>query len=533
MKFQRCLLIFLLLVFSTFSISHAQVQPPEILETEENQGFSVGGGIGAVSINGVLYNSVVLRPEFTAGKFGIGLDLPLYFNADGEIRTDEWNDASDILDKIYYIRYGYPEDNFYIRAGALSSVTLGYGLIVRDYTNTINYPTVRQIGGRFRVQSGPIGVEGFVADFEELGGPGLVGGRLTYEGFGPFVIGATVVSDVNPYLGLPDEDNDGYPDRLDDFPNDGDAYLDSDGDNIPDDIDLDRDGDGWADNPAADPRLDDVQNDLPYALDPDGATLKPEPFNVNQADAPAITEVGVDIGVPLPFLNSQYTQAFLYAQSALMLHEQNSTAAVDTNGWGIGAPGINFGTQFPFNVDMDITFEYRIFSKYFVGEFFDRTYDIQRVSYVSPNTGTQQDSLQVVTKAGRLLPQMTKRLTGYYGSLSFTFFDWLTLRSIYQDYNGRERNRSLYGDLRLNTRVIPKISTAYVYYRKSHIRGNDFFSVKDESTLWGYRIGYQIGGNVQLLLGYRESYLDKNGNGEIDGSNETIRTTSVETAFSF
>ncbi|HKJ66959.1 MAG TPA: hypothetical protein VKA68_03300 [bacterium] len=527
---ERLYIILGLIITFGAQLVFGQVQPPEIGGIPEEQGFSMSGGIGAVGISGQLYNSITLRPELSAGKFGIGLDLPLYFNANGELRTEEWNDPGDILDKIYYIRYGLPDDSLYVRAGALSSVTLGYGLIVRDYTNTIDYPSIRRVGGRFRIMKGPIGLEGFVANFKELNGPGLVGGRLTYSGLGPLVIGATVASDVNPYLGLPDEDNDGYPDRVDDFPRDKEAAVDSDGDGIPDGTDLDRDGDGWADNPDASTRLGVIEGALPFELDPDGAQVKSEPFNVKNADAPSITEVGLDIGMPIPFLTTEYTQLFLYAQSAMMLNEQSAVAAVDTNGWGIGAPGISFDTRFPFNVGMNIGFEYRVFSKYFVGEFFDRAYDIERVSY---RRIPESDSLQVITKAGKLLPNITGRLKGYYGSLSFNFFNWITLRSVYQDYKGRVRDRSFYADAQLNTQIIPKISSAYAYYRKSHIRGDNLFSVKDESTIWGYRIGYQVGENVQLLLGYRETYLDRNGNGAIDNGNETIRTTSVETAFNF
>lgn len=507
---------------------YTEEQPPE-----GKQGVSMSGGIGAVTLDGHLYNSITLRPEFSIGKFGIGLDLPLYFDANGNFRTDEWDQPNDILDKFYYVRYGLPNDNFYLRAGALSSVTLGYGLIVNNYTNTIDYPSIRRVGGRFHIKSGPFGAEGFVANIKEMSGPGLVGARLTYDGFGPFVVGATAVADVNPYLGLQDQDGDGYPDKVDDFPKDKNAAVDSDGDGIPDKLDLDRDGDGWADNPGVDSRLGDIQNQLHYSLDPNGAQTKPEPFNIKRADAPSVTEVGLDIGLPLPFLNTQYTKLFLYAQSAMLLNEKNAVAAVDTNGWGIGAPGISFDTRFPFNVKMNLTFEYRIFSRYFVGEFFDRAYDIQRVSFQQVRTPAGTDTLEVMTKAARLLPQMTDRLKGYYGSLTFNLFDYLQIRSVYQDYRGRYQDRSFYADAGLNTSVIPKISSAYAYYRKAHIRGANLFKLKDESTIIGYRLGYQIGGNVQLIFGYRETYLDRNGDGKIDAPNETIRTTSVETAFSF
>jgi len=499
----------------------------------EEQGFGFGGGIGAVTINGELYTAITLRPDFSLGKFGVALDLPFYINADGDFRTEEWNHWNDVPDKIYYLRYGRPDDPFYLRAGALDDVTLGYGLIVNQYSNTVDYPDIRRIGGRINLESGPFGIHGFVANFKEINGPGLLGGRITYDGFGPFVIGATLVSDINPYEGLADEDNDNYPDRVDDFPNDDDASLDSDGDGIPDMEDLDRDGDGWADNPDADEtgRLRDLwqQGDtLDYNVE-----TSPEPFNIAQADAPTITEVGADIGLPLPFLQSDWSSVFLYAQSALMLPEENTIAGVDSNGWGVGAPGFRIDITPPVNIALHFGIEYRIFSKYFAGEFFNRSYDLERVKFRRVTTPNGDDSLVVETKASRLLPQITDRMSGIYSSFGIDLFDLVRLRSVYQDYQGNVSDRSFYGAIHLNTRMIPKISSAYAYYHKSHIIDENLFETKDESTVLGYRLAYELTTGVHLVLGYRETYVDKDGNGQIEGKEETVSTTSLETVFRF
>jgi len=518
-----------LLLFSHVAFGQIYNQE-EIGPVGEKQGLGLGGGIGAVVIDGKLYNSISLRPSFSIGKFGIALDLPLYFDANGNFRSAEWNHPNDIPDKIYYVRYGMPNDDLYIRAGALDNMTLGYGIIIDHYTNTIQYPSVRKIGARFRVKPGPFALEGFVADFKEINGPGLVGARLEYDGLGPFILGATAVSDVNPYLGLPDEDGDGFPNRLDDFPNNKKLYLDSDGDGIADPQDPDRDGDGWADNYNVLDSLASYEQRIGHPLDP-GVQLKPDPFNAKNANAPTMTEVGVDIGLPIRALTTRYTKVFLYAQAAQMLPENKDL--IQKKGWGVGAPGFRFDFTFPINVSASLGIEYRIHSPHFVGEFFNRSYDIERVNFKEATLPGGGDTLLVQTKAERLLPQIDGTLRGYYSSLTLDLLSYIRLHTIYQDYHGRVDDRSFYGAVDLNTSMIPKISAAYAYYQKSHILNGNLFKTKDESTVLGYKIAYEISGSVNLVFGYRETYLDKNGNGKIDGPGETIATTSLETVFNF
>ena len=65
--------------------------------------FGMGLGVGSVTIDGMLYNQIALRPEINIGKIGIGLDLVFYIDNEGNIRQDDWDfesDPSRILDKI-------------------------------------------------------------------------------------------------------------------------------------------------------------------------------------------------------------------------------------------------------------------------------------------------------------------------------------------------------------------------------------------------------------------------------------------------
>ena len=194
---------------------------------------------------------------------------------------------------------------------------------------------------------------------------------------------------------------------------------------------------------------------------------------------------------------------------------------------------VKFDFFFPINVSASLGIEYRIHSPHFAGEFFNRAYDMTRVSFMDTMVAPNRDSLVVQTKAERLLPQLTGTLHGYYSSFSLNLLSYLRLDAVYQDYHGRVDDRSFYGAARLNTAMIPKISSAYAYYQKTHILHGKIFSGKDESTVLGYKLAYEISPSVHLVFGYRETYLDRNGNGKIDGKNETIATTSVETQFNF
>ena len=98
------------------------------------------GAIGSVTIDGKVWNQIAMRPVIPFGKWGVALDLVFYFDAEGNIHSDEWDFSSGnaikntLIDKIYYIRYGFPGDPMYGKIGALDHVGLDYGIVVEDYS---------------------------------------------------------------------------------------------------------------------------------------------------------------------------------------------------------------------------------------------------------------------------------------------------------------------------------------------------------------------------------------------------------------
>ncbi len=207
---------------------------------EPKKPFGMGLGVGSVTIDGVLYNQIALRPEINFGKLGIGLDLVFYVDNKGNIKEDEWDFKSDpgrIFDKILFLRWGAESDPFWVKFGSLENVTFGYGGILSGYSNMMEFPTVRRIGLNTGVNIAGIGGQLFMSNMKDFNRGGtLLGLRGTYkvsDSF-PLTVGLNFITDMNQFSGLKDIDDDSYPDIFDDFPSDANYYNDTDGDGVPD-----------------------------------------------------------------------------------------------------------------------------------------------------------------------------------------------------------------------------------------------------------------------------------------------------------
>ena len=93
--------------------------------------FGMGLGIGSAKIDGTLYNQLALRPEINFAGIGVGLDLVVYMDDEGNIREDEWNfdDNPDLVyDKILYVRYGEKSSPFWAKYGSIENMTYCVGV---------------------------------------------------------------------------------------------------------------------------------------------------------------------------------------------------------------------------------------------------------------------------------------------------------------------------------------------------------------------------------------------------------------------
>lgn len=162
------------------------------------------GGLGITYIDGVPFTTISISPEFTFGKFGLGLRIELLFDNQNnfKFRTEGWNDARALTRAIRYARYGHKGDTFYTRIGSLVAATLGHGFLMWYYSNEVNYDQ-RKFGAILDLDFTHVGFESMVNDFGNIE---VYGGRLYIRPIKIFDIpvlsdlefGGTFVTDNNP-----------------------------------------------------------------------------------------------------------------------------------------------------------------------------------------------------------------------------------------------------------------------------------------------------------------------------------------------
>lgn len=501
--------------------------PEESSPSSPEKPFGMGMGIGSVTIDGILYNQLALRPEINIGKIGFGLDLVLYLDFEGNIRTEDWNIADNpavLLDKILYIKFAEKSDPFWFKYGNIEGMTLGYGGLMNNYSNMMEFPSVRRTGLNTGYNFGSIGGELFFANLKDFSRGGtLLGFRTSYtisENF-PLTIGLNVVSDINMFSGLKDADDDSYPDIFDDFPNDKLYSIDSDGDGLADDdpLEYDIDGDG----------LTDILYPHQYAGDDTlfvdtSIVRKATPFSLEKNSANAFG-YSFDIGYPV-FKNKMFSLEIYSEFNSLNFSESVTEDSTfnrpERSGTGIAVPGIRTSL---FNL-LNINFEYRIVNGSYVPSFFDQSYDLTRVI-----ANTVDGSTIVQTKDMYTFDVNSNdfQSQGMFGSASMNLFNLASFSASYANMVADSiEYKSFYAFVNLNADNIPKVSSAMAYYQRNNDSNPFDFENPTENTILGYQIGYELSGGVSLVWDFRQYYRD-NGTGVL----EPIKQTTIETSFAF
>lgn len=199
----RIKLVIISLIFS-FTI-YAQNQ---FFMLRQNEAL-IDGGLGLTWIDGKPHYAFHFRPEIVFSNFGIGLDLNLEFDSQGNLRKENFNEFSDYASVIRYVRYGYKNDPLYVRAGALDYATLGHGSLMYMYNNSPSYDT-RKIGLEFDIDFNNFGFETVYSNFGQAGVAGIRGyvRPLQFTDardlpiIGNLETGATFVTDFDKYSGV-------------------------------------------------------------------------------------------------------------------------------------------------------------------------------------------------------------------------------------------------------------------------------------------------------------------------------------------
>ena len=190
---------------------------------------SAGAGLGVAGIDEDFFLQVTIKTELNLGPVGVGFAIPLNLrvmdrdpqNTEdfyGIVRREDWDETSEYLRAIRYVRLGHKRDDFYLRVGDLAA-DIGHGTIMARYLNNMDVNT-RRLGAQFDVNTNYGGIETMVGDVGSLmsddsSSSRVVGLRgyikplalLDPEGLlNIFAVGASWVSDMNaPYTYEVDE----------------------------------------------------------------------------------------------------------------------------------------------------------------------------------------------------------------------------------------------------------------------------------------------------------------------------------------
>jgi len=483
----------------------AMFMPILAFAQDSDDNMSIQAGYGTVTMGGVQWQRFSFRPDIPLGKFGLGLDLELFIDETGKISDEGWNFSNKnrtwdtITRKIYYARYGEKFDPIYARAGALDNITMGYGLIMDNYRNTLNYPADKKLGVDFAVRDiGSFGLDfhtmiNSVGDFKNKGA--VVGARVAFRPLKPsgskllskLTVGATVVRDINQFAGLADSDDDGYPDFQDGFPDDKKRWADSDSDGFEDAIDIDMDGDN--------------------ILDTRDSSVEEQNYINIEESSNGVTVWGFDAGLPL--LEGP-VRLDLYAQYADI---HTGDTGFD-GGWGIGAPGLRLlAGRFLAQA------EYRHFEGRFRPAYFDNLYEHERVRLVGTSTMTKENSL------------VDESLNGFHARTSYNLFDFVDLTAGYQYMTGDRTFNDLIGRVEVGQnalKMIPKISLLEGYFYNTYV-DPDQYKVWELSpnTFYGTRIGFEVTPGVIIVWDTRYTF-SPNAKGGLDKD----RFVAIETVLS-
>ncbi|MHB8336397.1 MAG: hypothetical protein ACYDEE_03170 [Ignavibacteriaceae bacterium] len=284
------------------------------------------GGMGLDWIDGELYYSFHIRPEIALGNWGVGLDLNFDINKNGNIRKENFNELSDYLSIIRYLRYGEKHDPVYIKLGALDYYNLGHGSIMYQYNNSPSIDT-RKIGLVSDIDFGNFGFESIYSTFAEAGVTAVRGYvrplRFTTLANVPIIgnleVGGTYAVDFNKYSGV--------------------VYV--------------------PDYNASAPLINPIINPSPL--------WKPE-------DRGRMQIIGIDLGLPL--INSSLFNLQLYSDFTKIINYGGGVATgimVEMNGLGI--------------LNASAKLERRFNQAQYIASYFNSMYEIQRYQFDTA-TGT-------------------------------------------------------------------------------------------------------------------------------------------------
>jgi len=168
--------------------------------------FTVSLEVGAISIAGEPYAATSILPLYFGNRFYVGYNISGFFGiSDTATNLNTFSTLSQLLAPMTF-QYQSSDKYHKMKLGPIKNLTFGQGMLIKRYTNTINYP-VQQDGGmvlNFRSDAGNYTYDIFTSSIGELANGGGLVGIYGSVAILPYRFGVGFVSDLNQFSSVSD-----------------------------------------------------------------------------------------------------------------------------------------------------------------------------------------------------------------------------------------------------------------------------------------------------------------------------------------
>jgi hypothetical protein len=178
---------------------------------------SARGYAGIATFEGQQYyvGEVLYRIRHPRLDFDFVYNVWLAFSDRGALYREAWNEWTDILDHIHYIRLFRRDDPVNVRIGLIERLTYGRGLLVHNYNNAVFLPFEKHNGLELTFRHDTVRGSMFVNDIAR---PCIIGSMVSWARNENTRFRVSYAGDIDQYSNVSDTDRDSYPDRIDPEP---------------------------------------------------------------------------------------------------------------------------------------------------------------------------------------------------------------------------------------------------------------------------------------------------------------------------
>ena len=124
-----------------------------------------------------------ISPMLKYKRFKFKINLDYLFSSDSSNYNNNWNGAFDFLERIEYLECLFFDNRINLFLGEINNLSFGHGYLLNNYNNTYNFPSVRNLGLKFKYRNTnqSLTYDLFISslrDFSNQGG--LLGNRISF-----------------------------------------------------------------------------------------------------------------------------------------------------------------------------------------------------------------------------------------------------------------------------------------------------------------------------------------------------------------